>query len=97
MKKRICVEASIADQLRKFMNREKIEIEVVTGGDYDVAAVKCDDRKESNLNTIYSAGWIACETARALAKKLKIPTRQMGRLLDNLEVRIRSCSLGCFE
>ena len=97
MKKRICVETSIADQLKKFLDIEKIKIEVVTDGNYDVAAVKCDDRKESNLNTIYSGGWIVCETARELAKKLKISVRQMGKLLDHLEVKIRKCSLGCFK
>ena len=97
MKKRICVEASVAEQLQKFLEAEEIKIEVVTDGNYDVTAVKCDDRKESNLNTIYSGGWIVCETARALAKKLKISVRQMGKLLDNLEVKIRACSLGCFK
>ena len=97
MKKRICVETSIKAQLQKFLDAEGIKIEVATDQNYDVAVVKCDDRKESNLDKIYSGGWIVCETARALAKKLEISISQMGQLLDELDVKIRSCSLGCFK
>jgi len=97
MKKRICIEASTAEWLREFFNAEGIDIEVVTDGNHDVAVVQCDDHKESDLDTIYSGGWIACETARALAKKLGIPVRQMGKLLNHLDVKIRRCSLGCFK
>lgn len=97
MKKRIRIEASTAGQVREFFNVEGIDTEVVTDGNHDVAVVQCDDRRESDLDTIYSGGWIACETARALAKKLGIPVRQMGKLLNYLAVKIRRCSLGCFE
>ena len=97
MKKQICVETSIANQLREFVDAEEIKIAVVTEGNYDVAVVKCDDRKESDLNTIYSGGWITCETACASAKKLAIPVMQMGKLLDHLDVKIRRCGLGCFK
>ena len=97
MKKQICVEVSIAVQLREFLDVEGIKIEVITDGNYDVTVVQCNDRKKSDLNTIYSGGWIVCETARALAKKLGISVRQMGKLLDKLDVKIRRCSLGCFK
>ena len=97
MKKRIYVEASIAKQLKEFLNIEEIDIEFTTEGHCDVTVVQCDERKESDLNTIYSSGWIACETARALAKRLEIPVKQMGKLLDRLDVKICRCSLGCFK
>ena len=97
MKKQICVEALIADKLREFLNTEKVQIEVVTGGDCDISIVKCDDHKESNLNIIYSGGWVTCGTALALAKKLEVPAEQMGKLLNYLDVKIRRCSLGCFK
>ena len=97
MKKQICVEASIADQLREFLDEEKIKIVIVTDGNYDVTIVQCDGRKESNLNTIYSGGWITCEMARSLAKKMKISLGQMGKMLNHLDVKIRRCSLGCFK
>ena len=59
--------------------------------------VVCEESLESDLAMIYSGGWIACETARDLAKKLAISIRQMGGLLDQLNVKIRKCSLGCFQ
>jgi hypothetical protein len=97
MKTRICIEVSIASQVQEFLNIEGIEIEVVTDGNCDVTVLRCKDRKKCDLNTIYSGGWIKCETARALAKKSAIPVRQMGKLLDYLDVKIRRCSLGCFK
>ena len=97
MKKQICVDVSIAEQLREFLNVEGIKIEVVTEGHCNVAVVQCEDRKESDLNSIYSGGWITCDTARVSAKKLGIPVMQMGKLLDHLDVKIRKCGLGCFQ
>jgi hypothetical protein len=97
MKKQICVDVSMAEQLREFLDAEGIKIEVVTDGHSNVAVVQCEDREESDLNTIYSGGWIACETARASAKRLGIPVRQMGKLLNHLDVKIRRCGLGCFQ
>lgn len=34
--------------------------------------------------------------ARLLAKKLDITKPQMGKLLDELDVKVRECGLGCF-
>ncbi len=97
MKKQICSETSIAEQLREFLEREKVDIGFVTGQEGDVEVVKGDNRKEGNLNIIYSGGRITCETALALAEKLQISARQMGKLLNYLDVKICSCSLGCFK
>ena len=57
VRKKICVQASIADQLREFLDRKEINIEVLTG----------------------------------------VSVSQMGKLLDYLDVKIRRCSLGCFQ
>lgn len=100
MKGKIGVPASLAGQLGDFLRREDISIEVVAGSQQAEGAVmvfECDDRKESDLNTIYSGGWIACETARALAPRLGISIEEVGKLLNQLNVKIRRCSLGCFK
>jgi hypothetical protein len=97
MKKRICVEIAMADKLREFLDREKIDIDVVTDQAGDIEVVQCEDRKESNLTVVYSGGWIACGTARGLAKKIEISLSQMGKLLNHLDVKIRNCGLGCFK
>jgi hypothetical protein len=97
MKKQICVEISIAEHLREFIDREKINIEIVTDSPCDIEVIKCDEPRESNLDTIYYDGWITCEMARSLVKKMDISLGQMGKLLNHMDVKIRSCSLGCFK
>jgi hypothetical protein len=91
------VEISIAEQLQEFLDSEKIDVELVIGQKADIEVTKCDERKESNFEIIYSGGWITCEMARSLAKKMNISIGQMGKLLNRLDVKIRRCSLGCFE
>ena len=97
MKKQIYVEISIAEHLREFFDREKIDIEIVTDQPCDIEFTKCDEPRESNLGIIYSGGWITCEMARSLAKKMNISLGQMGKLLNHMDVKIRHCSLGCFK
>ena len=97
MKKQICVETSIAEQVREFFDSEKIDVEIVTGQPGDIEVAVCEDRKESNSDIIYSGGWITCETARSLAKKMKISLGQTGKMLNHLDVKVRRCSLGCFK
>jgi hypothetical protein len=41
-------------------------------------------------------GRIACAAAFALAEKLKISKAQIGKALDELEIKIERCQLGCF-
>jgi hypothetical protein len=97
MKKKIYTEISTAQKLREFLDKNEINLEVVTETQSDVEVIKCAGPKESSLDIIYSGGWIACETARSLAKKINISLGQMGKLLNHLDVKIRHCSLGCFK
>jgi LAO/AO transport system kinase len=39
---------------------------------------------------------IACASAFALAEKMEISKAEMGRVLDELEIKIERCQLGCF-
>jgi len=95
--RKISVPASMAQPLQAFLDTEAIALEITSDQPGDIAVIKCDDHKESNLDTIYSGGWITCERARAAAKKISIPVRQMGKLLNHLDVKIRQCGLGCFK
>ena len=97
MKKRISVDISVSGPFEEFLKAKGIRIDLKTNGSSDVEVLRCDDSKESSMDTLYFGGWIACETARALAKKLEIPMAQMGCVLSYLDVKIRKCSLGCFS
>jgi hypothetical protein len=97
MKKRIYAEVSLKDKLLEFVNNENIDIEIVTDSSCDVKIVQSRERIQCSLDTIYSGGWIDCEMARSMAKKMEISLSQMGNLFNHLNVKIRKCSLGCFK
>ena len=97
MKKKICVPDVMAERLCSFLNKEGISLEVVTNASCDVTVVSSDERIQCDLNTIYSGGWIVCETARQLARKIEISIKQIGKLLNFLNIKVRRCSLGCFQ
>jgi len=42
-------------------------------------------------------GFIDCGKAIAIARKLNIDPRVVGKACDLLHIRVRSCSLGLFE
>ena len=96
-KTKIHIRSLPAEQLQDFLDGYEIAIEADTTGPCDVTITTCDDRRESDLQTIYSGGRIACQTALALAKKLHIPVSHMGKMLDHLDVKIHNCGLGCFK
>ena len=41
-------------------------------------------------------GNIACTAAFSLAKELSISTQELGKLLNELGIKIKLCQLGCF-
>ena len=89
--------ADMADDLSGFLSAKSIDLSVVTDESGVVKiAPSGPERQESDLETIYSGGWITCTRARALGKKLSIASRDVGGLLDHLDVKIRECELGCF-
>ena len=94
--KTISAPKSLYKQVLQFTEDAYVPLELVT----ENADIKVDicpsDRLESDLTTLFSGGWIKCENARLLAKKLDITKRQMGKLLTELDVKIRQCGLGCF-
>lgn len=96
MKPSIYVEPSLTEQVKQFLAREGIGIELVDDEGCGLKVLKTDERAESSLETIYAGGWIACGTALAMADRLGIPAEDLGKLLNHLSVKVRRCSLGCF-
>ena len=84
--------------LGEFVQAHGIVVNVVSmNDDCTVQVVKADERRCCGLRRLYTSGSIACETARNMAAKLGIRTRQMGKLLDFLNIKVRNCGLGCFK
>ncbi len=96
MKGTLGVPAEMLAEVVNFVNAEGIALAVVPGDDCTVRVVRAQERRRCGLRRLYAGGFIACETARGAAVKLGIRTRQMGRLLDFLNIRVRNCGLGCF-
>ena len=94
--KKISVPNSLLDKLLQFTTEASIPLGIVTGNADVTLEICTGDRLESDQATIYSNGWIKCANARLLAKKLGISNSQMGKLLDELKIKVRECGLGCF-
>ena len=75
MKKRLCVDVSIIESLTKFIETEGVEIDLTQDDGSDADVLVCDDRKESDLDTLYSGGWIKCRTALNMARGVVAGTR----------------------
>ncbi len=41
-------------------------------------------------------GRLPCPVARKIAQKLSVPYRDVGRVADELKIKITNCELGCF-
>ena len=80
-----------------FVEGQEIPLRVACTDKCAVRVAEAGDPAQCDLCTLYSGGWITCTTARAMASKLKIAPRQIGELLNHLNVKIRECELGCFK
>jgi hypothetical protein len=92
----ILVPENLVEQLRAFVRSEGIPLDIVREGEAVLRVVRCEGRVESDVLTLQSGGWIACPTARAIARKLGIAPKKIGKLLDVLDIKVRDCELGCF-
>ncbi len=98
MKATLSVPAEMLEAVVNFVSGAGIDLPVVAGDDCTVQVVAASERRRCGLCRLYmGGGFIACETARSVAAKLGIRTRQMGKLLDFLGIKVRNCGLGCFK
>ena len=51
---------------------------------------------EEQLRSVAKDGRIPCASALAIAKSLKAPSRDVGKVADMLDLRICKCQLNCF-
>lgn len=56
-----------------------------------------DDQIKELIMKKQSDRRISCKAAFDIAKEAGVPGLKIGRLLDEMEIKIHSCQLGCFE
>jgi hypothetical protein len=56
-----------------------------------------DQELREHLEREQSDGRISCKTALELAKKAGVAPTKVGRILNDMGVKISSCQLGCFK
>jgi len=50
----------------------------------------------ARIETAAPEGKISCAAAMRLAEELVISRQQLGKLLNELQIKIKQCQLGCF-
>ena len=85
----------------RFVRENDVPIELVddsqSAGVSIISPAGKNEKKMCDTKTLYPGGWIKCPTAWAMGKEHGLDLMQLGSLLDMLDIRIRECSLGCFE
>ena len=90
------VPEALAGSLGAFVKAESIPLKVITGDEATVQVVESEAGQESSVSALQAGGWIACLTAHQMAERLGVETRQVGKLANHLEIKIKVCELGCF-
>jgi len=93
----LCVPEELRESVDTFVNAEGLPIDVVSDDSGTVRVVQSGERRKCDPTTLQAGGWIPCTVARAMAAKMRIDSRKMGKLLDLLDIKVRECALGCFE
>ena len=96
MKATLGVPEALAESVGTLLETESIPLELVPGHESTVQVVQGQAGLESSVDTLQAGGWIACLTAHQMAERLGVETRQVGKLLNHLEIKIKACELGCF-
>lgn len=96
MKKEIGAEGALGRKLAEFFESESICLKVEDFGEAVVSVSAPGGRLESCGDSIFAGGWVKCETARHIAEKLGVTRKEMGKILNFLDVKICDCELGCF-
>ena len=91
------VPSDLLETTTRFVKTSRLPLAVVTGTPGAVQVLAADAPRRCTPSRLYVGGYIACETARALALRMGLRVAQMGKLLDHLHIKVRSCGLGCFK
>ena len=51
---------------------------------------------EAAIRKAVRDGKLSCEAAHSIGKELNVPLQEIGKLCNELKIKISSCQLGCF-
>ncbi|NIA20063.1 MAG: hypothetical protein GWP07_06515 [Xanthomonadaceae bacterium] len=55
-----------------------------------------NDEVQKKINELSAEGKITCAQAEMVAKEYGLSRREVGEIINELELKIISCQLGCF-
>ncbi len=97
MRATLGVPETMVKSLGAFVEAERIPVDVLVRGDCTVQVVQAREGHRSTATRLQAGGSIECTTAFQMAGKLGVKPRDVGKLADHLDIKIRGCQLGCFE
>jgi hypothetical protein len=86
------VEAIVASQQLPL----RVSIEAPSDTLAMVRVAQGDREDEADADTLVAGGRIRCAVALGMAKRLRLPALGLGALFDELDIKVHTCSLGCF-
>jgi hypothetical protein len=97
MARRLCVPEELRETVATFLETSGLDLEIAESEPCDIRVETGGERRESTADTLEAGGWIGCATVWAMAAKHELALRRLGALLNVLDIKVRNCSLGCFE
>ena len=55
-----------------------------------------DEKTKERIKEVSKEGKISCTAAHKVAEELGVPVRKVGTLINELNLKIVACELGCF-
>ena len=87
----------MAADLKSFAASANGDLEIVTEPPCDLLVVIAEPKAPCTGDELKVDGRITCAVAWALGRKHGIPMMTLGALFNELHIKVRECSLGCFK
>jgi len=55
-----------------------------------------DEKIKEKIREVSKNGKVSCTAAHKVAAELEVPVRKVGKLINELNLKIIACELGCF-
>jgi hypothetical protein len=83
--------------ISEFLERESLHWTIVASPGGDLSIEEAEPGTECTARVLHPGGRIPCAVALVAAASLGVPGKPIGRLLNELRIKIHDCQLGCFS